>query len=276
MSARRVLLCLLCVLTLTACAAGCGAEPRVNPSFAVTKAQARAALGEMRSDPARLERPLVILGGFGDPGWAAFKVRSTVSRLFHPADRARIIAVNFPATANFEQCRRRVIRAVKERFPSDDPALTCEVDVIGISMGGLVARVAADEAPPGQPRLRVARLFTISSPLRGARLASWHRVALTSMHRDMRAGSALLRRLNARPSDYPIVSYSRLNDGIVGAAYASPAGQGVWWLDNGPLEHAHWAALHDPRILADIARRLRGEAPLTTDPPAPLPDSRER
>ena len=264
---------LLCVLMLTAGTSGCGAPTRLNPSFPVTKSDARAALREMRSNGVPLTRPLVILGGFSDPGWAAFKVRSTVSKLFDRADRGRIIAVNFTGTGSFEQCRRRVIRAVNKRFPSDDPARTVEVDVIGISMGGLVARVAAEDAPPGEPRLRVARLFTIASPLRGARLASWHRVALTSMHRDMRAGSPLLQRLNARPPDYPVVSYSRLNDGIVGAAYASPAGQGVWWLDNAPLEHSHWAALHDPRILADIARRLRGETPFATDPPAPLPTS---
>jgi pimeloyl-ACP methyl ester carboxylesterase len=264
------------MLTLTAGIAGipgCGPPPRVNPSFSVTTSDARAALRAMRDDPRPLARPLVILGGFSDPGWVAYKVRSTVLKLFDRGDRGRIIAVNFTGTGSFEQCRRRVIRAVNERFPSDDPARTVEVDVIGISMGGLVARVAADEATPGERRLRVARLFTIASPLRGARLASWHRVALTSMHRDMRAGSPLLQRLNARPPDYPVVSYSRLNDGIVGAAYASPAGQGVWWLDNAPLEHSHWAALHDPRILADIARRLRSETPFTTDPPAPLPAS---
>ena len=263
-----------CCVAVIAIAAGCAA-PRVNPSFDVSTRDARAAMRAMREDRVPLARPLVILGGFSDPGFAAAKVRGAMRQCFARADERRVIAVNFPWTGSFDECRRRVTRAVDAAFPTHDPEQTAEVDVIGISMGGLVARVAAEDAPPGERRLRVARLFTIASPLRGARLAARHPIALTSMHRDMRAGSPLLARLNARAPEYPVVSYTRLNDSIVGEAYAAPAGQGVWWLDNGPLEHAHWAAIHDPRILADIARRLRGEAPLTTDPPAPLPAPRD-
>jgi hypothetical protein len=33
----------------------------------------------------------------------------------------------------------------------------------------------------------------------------------------------------------------------------------------------HLTVQEDPRILADIARRLRGEEPFTHAPPAPLP-----
>ena len=255
---------------------GCApARLRVNPSFDVSTRGAKAAMGTMAQQPKWLARPLVILGGFGDPGWISFKVRSKMSKLFDRADRDPILVVNFPATSNFEQCRRRVVRAVDEAFPSDEPGQTVEVDVIGISMGGLVARVAAEMSPPGERRLRVARLFTLSSPLRGARLAERHPIVLTTMHRDMRAGSALLRELAGRKPGYAIVSYTRLDDNVVGEAYAAPDGQAVWWLDGAPLEHAHWAALDDPRILADIARRLRGEAPFTTGPPAPLPVTRE-
>ena len=260
------------VLGGAACASS---QRRVNPSFDVSKRDAKAAMRAMEQQPARLERPLVILGGFSDPGWASFKVRRAMSKLFGAADQKRILVVNFAATSSFEQCRRRVLRAVEAAFPSDDPERTSEVDVIGISMGGLVARVAAEMGPPGERRLQFARLFTISSPLRGARLAERHPIVLTSMHRDMRASSALLRQLAGNRPEYEIVSYTRLDDDIVGEAYASPDGQAVWWLDGAPLEHAHWAALDDPRILADIARRLRGEEPFTTGPPAPLPVTRE-
>jgi hypothetical protein len=34
-------------------------------------------------------------------------------------------------------------------------------------------------------------------------------------------------------------------------------------------------AFQDPRILADILRRLYNEPPLTTDPPAPPPTERQ-
>jgi hypothetical protein len=35
------------------------------------------------------------------------------------------------------------------------------------------------------------------------------------------------------------------------------------------MSFAHLGAANDTRILADIARRLRGEVPLTTEPPTP-------
>jgi hypothetical protein len=38
-----------------------------------------------------------------------------------------------------------------------------------------------------------------------------------------------------------------------------------------PFQDAHLMAMADPRIIADVARRLRGEPPLTSDPPEPLP-----
>ena len=267
MSTLRYLPCLL--LMAATATAGCAAQ-RQNPSFAVTKSQARAAMREMRSHRVPLQRPLVILGGFSDPGLGSHTLRSTMRKLFDDGKGRRIVGVNFTGTGSFAECRRRVIAAVNEAFPSDDPHQTVEVDVIGLSMGGLVARVAADVDVPGQARLRVARLFTISSPLRGAKLARFPLV-LTTMHRDMRAGSALLERLNAREPPYEMYSYTRLRDRTVGEEYAAPDGRVAWWLDSAALESAHFTAALDPRILADIARRLRGETPFTTAPPAPLP-----
>jgi hypothetical protein len=37
------------------------------------------------------------------------------------------------------------------------------------------------------------------------------------------------------------------------------------------MQGAHLAAHTDPRLLADIARRLRNETPFTTEPRTPLP-----
>jgi hypothetical protein len=37
------------------------------------------------------------------------------------------------------------------------------------------------------------------------------------------------------------------------------------------LEDAHHLAFSDPRIVADIARRLRAEKPFAADPAEPLP-----
>ena len=65
-----------------------------------------------------------------------------------------------------DEARTTVIEAVNKAFPSDDPQWTVPVDVVAISMGGLVARYAGVPARgEGDVRkLRVVRLFTLASP----------------------------------------------------------------------------------------------------------------
>jgi hypothetical protein len=77
--------------------------------------------------------------------------------------------------------------------------------------------------------------------------------------------------LNAQPIPYPLYTYVRLGDKQVGEANAAPAGMTPWWVSNEDWDDAHGDARHDPRILADIARRLRGESPLALNPPALFP-----
>jgi len=57
-------------------------------------------------------------------------------------------------------------------------------------------------------------------------------------------------------------------DTVVGPQYAAPTGRTAWWVPNPPGELAHVGAMTDPRILSDVLRRLRGEKPWTTHPPA--------
>jgi hypothetical protein len=64
----------------------------------------------------------------------------------------------------------------------------------------------------------------------------------------------------------------RLGDIIVGAPNAAPEGLTPRWLPGEPLQDSHIGAMLDKRIIADVARRLRGEQPLTSDPPQPLPN----
>ena len=256
-------------VTIILCAqlCGCASKQRSNPSFPLDDTSARTAIREMESCPKPLDRPLLILGGFSDPGINTGTMRSSCRKLFSDD---RIVVANFAGTTSFEQCRARAIEAVERKFPSADPEQTVEVDVIGLSMGGLVARIAAETDAPGQKRLRIARLFAVSSPFRGAKLARYP-IVLTSMHRDMRQGSELLEALNDSPAPYPVFAYTRLNDFIVGEELAAPAGQTAWWVDTPSLGIAHFGAMIDPRILADIARRLRAETPFASDPPSPLP-----
>ncbi len=253
-------------LFLAIALAGCSG-PVVNPSFNVSTEQADQVLAALEKSPQPLDRPVVVIAGLNDPGLGPMFVDRKISAITR--DR-RVIDVNPIFCTTFDQCRQLIIETVQKEFPSDDPARTTEVDVIGISMGGLAARYAA--APPAEPggrRLAIKRLFTISSPFRGAARADWP--TLSQMQRDMRIDSPFMKAINAQPMEYEVIPYVRLGDGVVGAANAAPAGQTPLWLENLFFHDAHMTASSDPRILADIALRLRGLKPFATEPRAPLP-----
>jgi pimeloyl-ACP methyl ester carboxylesterase len=259
--------------------AGCGVEP-VNPSFPVSIAGAKEILTEDAAHPVPLKRPLLIVGGFMDPGVAPLVLCSQYRAW---TGDPRIIGVQLGWVSSFDQCRRDIISAVDRAFPCDEPGVTTEVDVIGVSMGGLAARyAAAEETSAGvRParRLRIGRLFTISSPHRGALLADDIPINLHPVQADMRENSPMIHWLNTRPIDpaevYPIYCYTRLNDLYVGTRNAAPPGETAWWVAPPPLVTPHGGAFRDARILADIAARLRGEPPLTHEPPSPIPTDAE-
>jgi hypothetical protein len=246
---------------------GCAAQPS-NPSFPVTASQADREMDRIAASPKPLDRPLVIIGGFCDPGLASAIVRMRFEGLTRDK---RIIDVELGTCLSFDECRSKVIDAVERAFPSSDPSQTAEVDVIGLSMGGLAARYAAMPIDTAhRKRLQIARLFTISSPMNGAKMAA-EIPPLHPMIEPMRPGSQFLTEINAIEPGYPIFSYVRIGDIPVGVSNAAPPGHTAWWLSSPPLNSAHIGSLVDPRILTDIARRLRGETPFATDPPAPLP-----
>jgi pimeloyl-ACP methyl ester carboxylesterase len=156
-----------------------------------------------------------------------------------------------------------------QRFPSDDPAWTTEVDVIGFSMGGLVARSCANSAT-GDRHLRIVRLFTVSTPHLGAVSAGG--ALFSSQGHDMKKGSKFLTYLNNEVEiDYELIPYGRLCDTVVGVKNTAPPGYTPWWVSTPAFQDSHVQAIGDPRILADITLRLRGETPATISPPAPVP-----
>jgi hypothetical protein len=247
---------------------GCKSGNAFNESFPVTLNEARDFLDEMEAAPIELERPLVVAGGIYDPGFITFGLARHLKKVAtndHP-----VITVTFAGRWTFDRCREKLIAAIEKAAPSGEPNETVEVDVVGMSMGGLVARYAAVPNEHGHhKRLRINRLFTVATPHRGARMAEIPQ--LDRRARDMRAGSSFLESLNSADRDYPIYAYTRLGDFVVGEANTAPPGQSPWWVARPRFGFGHHGAGEDPRILADIARRLRGEPPLTLLPPEPLP-----
>ena len=268
----RPLSCLGCLVVVALAAGGCASHR--NASFSVSNEQAQRVLKGMRAEPKPLERPLVVLAGFCDPGIATTHLTKEFRRL--TGDR-RVIGVTFLWCGDFDACRKQVIAAVDKAFPNDDPTWTAEVDVVGVSMGGLVGRYAAvaPTADPDARRLRMARLFTIGTPHRGAALAIMP--TLHQLQIDMRADSRFLRRLGAAESTddmapaYRVLPYVRLGDSIVGAQNSAPHGMTPYWVPGEMFQDSHIMAMLDARIIADVARRLRGEEPFAQDPPQPLP-----
>ncbi len=250
--------------------AGCSARP-VNPSLAVSESRARSDLRQMANDPKSLDRPLIVLAGWLNPGNTGYIIEQDLKQYF--TDN-RITYVSFAECETFDECRHCVITSVDRTFPTDNPRHTTEVDVIAFSMGGLVARYAADTENEAARYLKIKRLFTIATPHRGAAMADWP--ALDQLQRDMRPDSAFITNLDEslQFAEYEIIPYVRLGDEIIGAANAAPPDRIPWWLPNIPMSLAHHHAHRDPRIIADIVRQLRNENRYGTPPPAPLPRGR--
>lgn len=253
---------------------GCSSLDAVNPSFDLKYSEARTKLKAMRDNPVPLERPLVFVGPFLDPGIAEAWAVGHSRKYF--TDIENIGGVSFVLWDTFDTCRAKTIDKVDRLFPPEDSdgIETVEVDVIAFSMGGLVARYAAlpPDAERGQKRrLKINRLFTIASPHRGA---NWAPLGiLNPLAQDMKPRSDFLARLNEglNVADYEIFPYTRLGDWIVGEEKTSPPEQEPIWISNRAFEMAHIQAVFDARIQADILARLRGESPLAVSSRSPLP-----
>jgi len=244
---------------------GCMVPKRApNPSFAVTNAEAASDLRRMRESPRKLARPVVFIAGVSDPKISSSALREAIA----PTLDAPTHEVDFFTEFTFEGARQQLLREVATAFGTDLDHLP-EVDVVAFSMGGLVARAAAIPDESGR-FLPIKRMYSLSVPHEGARLAG---VPFgIPQGDDMRPGSPFLLRLAAAPRDYELVCYTRLDDVTVGEEFAAPEGEPLWWVPTPSGEYAHMQAFEDPRIQADIARRLRGEEPFGRPPAAALPN----
>lgn len=240
-----------------------------NPQFPITMSDAREDLRRMGLVPIRLQRPVLVLGGWRSPPPLGMLLTQRL-REVTSGKGDDFLSISYPLQTDFERIARLVVEQVQRTWPSDDPAATVEVDAVGFSMGGLVARLAAMPAPERR-RLRIRRLFTLGTPHRGARLAG--RIAPDGAARDMRPGSDFLERIDDALSrrEYDLVCYAHLNDQMVGATNASPPGFDPHWV-SGTLAFSHYTTTTDRRIRADLARRLRGERPHALDTSRPPRD----
>lgn len=216
------------------------------------------ALDEMARTPTRLERPVLVLAGYRAWPLMANTLRGQLIRLTSGEPRD-ILAVSYTNRGRFEDAlsvARRRIAAWRLEVARGHG----EVDIVGISMGGLVARALASDTFGGPP-LNATRVFTLATPHGGARLAD--RIAPEPAARGMRAGSDLLGSLDAAWSQrgYELTPYAVLNDTWVGATRTTPPGLDPIWTPGSHLL-SHFTVSEVPGIMADIARRLRGEPPL--------------
>lgn len=240
-------------------------NPLVNPCFDVSDESLAAARRELAAAPANLPRPLVVLAGWRSPPMPDGGVLARIAPLI-PGARDTL-SITYASLWTIDSASRRVVARVQERFPAAGTTDTTEVDVIAISMGGLVARLAAGNAfSQRNRRLRIARLFTLATPHRGARLASFIRPDPAAA--AMRPGSEFLRSLDddlARAS-FDLTCYAQLRDWWVGARNTAPPGHvPIWCEPRDVFGHwlSHFAINFNPRVLTDIALRLRGMTPLS-------------
>lgn len=251
-----------------------GCSNPTNPKFHITSDTYRAEVARLEANPKPLEAPLVILDAWHHPPASANGLRRRLVRLTGARDEDTL-AVSFTVLFSIEAAARRAVNRIDAKWPSDDPDETIEVDVVGYSMGGIVARYAADmwdELPPeSRPakRLSIRNLYTIASPHRGARLARW--IFPDRAAWSMRPGANLLARLDAARAEQPrynLVCYTQLHDITVGATNTAPPGEVPLWLPAQGL-FSHQTVRTNRHILLDIALRLRGEAPIAApgDPP---------
>lgn len=236
----------------------------------------------MSASPVALARPVVVLSGYRSPPMLGPLLATRLASLTTGREDD-FLTVSYIMHHRMNDIARLVVDRVEERWPSDDPDRTVEVDVVAISMGGLIARLAAlpvEDRPSGEPqdappdtgkRLRIARLITFGTPHRGAKLAQ--QVHPDSAARAMRPGSNFLTALNERTAsaEYELVCYTQTHDTWVGATNTAPPGSDPIWV-RGPALFSHFSVSTNRTLLADAARRLRGEEPLLAEPSPPPSD----
>ena len=222
----------------------------------------------MRREPVGVARPVLVLAGWR--AWPTMPRKLARSlALLTGAEASMFVPVAYPLAGSIDAAARVVMEMATSALGGGSPggaatqagALLPECDVVAVSMGGLVARYLASGLWSG-PRLRVKRLMTLSTPHRGARLARVFKIDEAA--RAMEPGSAFLTRLDRELAsrEYELRCYTRLRDWWVGAPNCAPPGMEPMWLPTPALTLGHLFVSLDARLIVEVARVLRGEAPM--------------
>ena len=257
-------------LMVLACASlaliGCETVGKTNASLPLTRGQAAEVLNGMEKERVSLERPVLVLSGFLDPGLAALSIEDGLEEVVKGGP---VVVISFATESDFEGARETLIRELEEVLPSGESDETVEVDVIGHSMGGLIARYAAMPKEDAK-RLKICRLFTLATPHRGAAFGGGA-LPINDLAADMGEGAEFIDQVNAASRDYALLPYVMLGDQVVGAENSAPPSEHPWWVDRRWFSVPHFAVVEDDRIRADIFARLRGDDAFATEPRADLP-----
>ena len=233
-----------------------GPESAPEDTAGTRAAAVRAKLGEIRdarhAAKGRLDRPVLVLSGYRAPGvMGGNMARRLASLLGAPIDDFRMIS--YPHMGDLDRVALAVDRVVRREFEPGQ-----EFDVIGISMGGLIARMlAADEYTRERSlqRLRLKNLFTMATPHRGAKIAA--HIHVDKAATEMQIGSPRLAWLNGLPRDYAVHCYAILNDITVGAGQTAVEGDSPMWVRGTPL-FSHSLITEHPLVVLDVAARIAG------------------
>ena len=245
-----------------------------NPDFPTDEPSLNEASSRLHAAPQGLERPLLVIGGYRSPQVLIAPIASRLRSLLKPQP-SQFLAVTVPLATSIAGAARTVSLALTAAGRQHET-----FDVIGFSMGGLVARAMAAGMIPGIEPLRIARLFTLATPHRGAVVAKV--VAPDSAAIDMTPGSPFLRSLDdALPQrTYDLHCYSYLRDWWVGTHNTAPEGFGLHWVDPAGLASrmlAHFTICRSRPVALDVALKLKGLKTLSvraTEPPRVGPFTR--
>lgn len=241
---RRASTCLA-----SAVLAGCGsAYVYREAGVPQTTKAAEQALLEMARDPKPLRRGLLVIHGWRDSARRWGNLVYWLERCMTNADHT-VTVFDYSGDQSISDLTRELF----ERY-----GVSGEVDVVGHSMGGLIAREAARLG-----LVRIRRLFSMASPHAGsylARYGPWFRQL-----REMTPGSGFLRRLNSDPRsrDFHIVTYWMEGDFLLTQDSSQSIGDAHFVLSRSrkPLfRYTHNQLVMDKRVIHDILCRLRNES----------------